>query len=630
MILQRLFELAQREQLLGDLAFVTEPVACMVNFGENGRFLGLKDLRERITEEPKRKGGVPRVRIGKGKPLPIPIRPVVWQVRKTQKGQPAIGFWKITDPAAAGAEKPAVFLTDTLARVLPIQRLIPAKDRAKFDAQRSTFWRFLEAAAKETSDPALGAALRFAEWFRDHPEAEELFAKAVEENGLTLTALCTLAYSPDEGATLAERPAVANWWRAIFQTDQARQQQEQQQGFCQVLGRQAVIPTSVKHRINGLVALGCRADAYLLAAFPATVSYGLDGIGAGTVSEDALEGFSRAFNAVVAGTIPQTLKTYTRIANVGFLYWTRDRIEQDIFGLLENPTERDVADFLQSFHAGKPTLPPDVNKFYCLSISGNSAYIVVRDYLEQPLPTLKYNIGHWFNDLRIIDVSQQGQNQITARFPLFLLAVATVRDADDLAAETVSALEGVAFKGLPVPEPILAGCLKRLRVDGSGGFRAARMALIKLFLLRRKIAVTETLNPDDLHPAYVCGQLLEVFEHIQYAALGKVNATVTDKFFGMFSCAPAMVLGRLFANSQNHLRKMRAEKPGRYINLDRLLTAVSSKLVAPPRGQLSLEDQGRFALGYYHQKAKHFQEAADRKAAQNEPDDEQEDSSELV
>ena len=73
--------------------------------------------------------------------------------------------------------------------------------------------------------------------------------------------------------------------------------------------------------------------------------------------------------------------------------------------------------------------------------------------------------------------------------------------------------------GDPVPDAALSGCLGRLRVEGSDGFRPARMALIKLTLLRRNIPVTETLNSDEANPAYVCGRLLSVFEQIQYAAL---------------------------------------------------------------------------------------------------------------
>lgn len=114
----------------------------------------------------------------------------------------------------------------------------------------------------------------------------------------------------------------------------------------------------------------------------------------------------------------------------------------------------------------------------------------------------------------------------------------------------------------------------------------------------------------------MCGQLLSVFEQIQYAALGDVNATVTDKYFGTFGAAPAVVLGRLYANAQHHLRKLRGEKPGAFVALEKLLTEVSKKLPASEvrQKQLSLREQGLFALGYYHQKAQRFADIAERQA----------------
>ena len=74
--------------------------------------------------------------------------------------------------------------------------------------------------------------------------------------------------------------------------------------------------------------------------------------------------------------------------------------------------------------------------------------------------------------------------------------------------------------------------------------------------------------------------------------------------------------GRLYANAQNHLRKLRDEDPGAFVALDKLLTEVSTLLPAsPPRRQLSFQDQGRFALGYYHQRARQFEQIAEHKAA---------------
>jgi CRISPR-associated protein Csd1 len=162
---------------------------------------------------------------------------------------------------------------------------------------------------------------------------------------------------------------------------------------------------------------------------------------------------------------------------------------------------------------------------------------------------------------------------------------------------------------------LLVLCLKRLQADGSEAFRASRLALIKIILKRRGVPVSDQLDPNEQHPAYVYGRLLAVFEQIQYVALGDVNANVVDKFYSTMSSAPAMVVGRLQDNARNHLRKLRGEKPAAAVSLEKRLMQVLELLgaAAPPPRQ-SLQDQGRFALGYYHEKAKRFAEAAERKA----------------
>ena len=183
-----------------------------------------------------------------------------------------------------------------------------------------------------------------------------------------------------------------------------------------------------------------------------------------------------------------------------------------------------------------------------------------------------------------------------------------------------------ALRGDPLPESILNGCLGRLKAEGAEGCTRQRLSLVKMFLVRKGVTVTESLNRDERHPAYLYGRLLQVFDEIQQAALGEVNAGVVDKFYTTFSSAPALIFSRLYANAQNHLRKLRNEKPGAFVNLDRKLTEVSALLPAEnPKGLLSLRDQGLFALGFYHQRAETNHERAARKAAkQNQGNDENE------
>ncbi len=612
MILQRLYQLAERERLLDDPAFLRIPIQCIVTIARDGSYLGLIDVRQREEVAGKR-GGPPKVRVTGGRSVLVPVRPIQWDKKQTK--------WKTTDPASSGDEKPACFLADTIARALPIERLIDADAREKFQAQRSTFWRFLKFAANQTSDPALESVARLQEQFQS-AEFQERLANDVEQAGLGFADLCSFVWEPDGGQLLLERPEVLAWWRAFYAADLETQQAGQFRGLCQLTEEVTAIAPSIKSKISGLIPVGGRAETYLVTGLTSAESYNLDGAISGMVSQRGVDGFTRALNALIANELPSSLdkmrRTAQRVGNVLFLFWTREPVNSGFDALFSASTD-EVDATLKALHSGRESSAlEDVNQFYMLAISGNSARVVVRDYLETPLPNLKQHLVQWFEDLRIADSSKDGAGKPTSTIPLWLLAVSTSLDMDQVAPDTPSRLVHAAIYGGPISDSILTACLRRLRAEGSAGFRTPRMALIKLALLRRNIPVTETLNPDDSHPAYVCGRLMAVFEQIQYAALGDVNANVTNKFFGSFSAAPAMILGRLQIGARQHLRKIRGEKPGFAYTLDKLLTEVSSQLVEPPKGKLSLHDQGRFALGYYHQKARRFEEVAERQAAKAE------------
>ena len=105
------------------------------------------------------------------------------------------------------------------------------------------------------------------------------------------------------------------------------------------------------------------------------------------------------------------------------------------------------------------------------------------------------------------------------------------------------------------------------------------------------------------HPAYKCGRLLAVIERIQSAAIGNPNATLTDRYYGSASTTPASVFGVLVRMAQPHLSKLRKQREGQAIALERALhDAMPDQFPTT----LSLTEQGLFALGYYHQRREFF------------------------
>ena len=121
--------------------------------------------------------------------------------------------------------------------------------------------------------------------------------------------------------------------------------------------------------------------------------------------------------------------------------------------------------------------------------------------------------------------------------------------------------------------------------------------------------IKERLDEDNTSPAYICGRIFAVLEGIQRAALGKdINAGIRERFFTFASTNPSSAFGRLIRLSQNHLTKLKSEKAGLAVILDRELRELFSKIQEFP-AIFALEEQGQFAIGYYHQKQDTYKKA---------------------
>lgn len=116
-----------------------------------------------------------------------------------------------------------------------------------------------------------------------------------------------------------------------------------------------------------------------------------------------------------------------------------------------------------------------------------------------------------------------------------------------------------------------------------------------------------SLKKDHPNKGYQLGRLFAVYELAQRSALGKVNASIRDRYFGAASATPASVFPIIVRGAQNHLAKIRKEKPGWAYLIEKELEEIYAHIepVEPlslPRS-LRLSDQGEFAIGYYHQRA---------------------------
>jgi CRISPR-associated protein Csd1 len=161
--------------------------------------------------------------------------------------------------------------------------------------------------------------------------------------------------------------------------------------------------------------------------------------------------------------------------------------------------------------------------------------------------------------------------------------------------------------GMPYPASLLARVVARCRAEQS--VWPIRAALIKAILTRRSAAqeVTMNITADDPDLGARLGRLFAVLENIQRRAQPDLNVTIRDRFFGVAMTAPRSVFPQLMRLKNSHLKKLYRAQETRGLaihferQMDQILSALSEKLGLP--ASLSLEDQGRFILGYHHQRS---------------------------
>ncbi|NNM85705.1 MAG: type I-C CRISPR-associated protein Cas8c/Csd1 [Phycisphaerales bacterium] len=575
MILKRLYELAESAKLLDDPAFEALPVPIIIKVGDGGKYLGLED-RHGLVEIPT-KNGPPKTKPGRGKELPVP---------KPHGNTANAGF--------------ARYFADTLARVLPVS------DEKKSIASRKTFWHQINEAATSTGDPALQAVSDFGKMLTTN---EQLVQQIRADLGAIEPGpgdRCTFAWFADEGLTILDREEIKTWWRKVYARFDESRQSEGPRGICQITGEFGPIATVHVTKISGIpggIASGVSLISNDKQAFE---SYGLEGAANAAIGYRAADGYTRSIQALVQEKLHRS-----RITSGGdiFLFWSREAGEVDsLLGCLNGSNPEMIVKLLQSAQSGREAKVADDSAFYCLTLSGNAARAVVRDYLEAPISEVKEWLRRWFTDLRII--SPLG-NEMTTAFPLWLLALATAVDSEDIAPTVPPQLLAGALKGHNLGASILAACLRRLHAEGIAGFTAARIGLIKLILLRKGIPMSEQKMSAG-SPAYVCGRLMAVFERAQWGALGDVNANVVDRFYGTASTAPGLVYPRLFKSAQQHISKMESDRPGMATNIKKDLEELCSQVKDLPH-LLKLDQQGEFALGFYHQRAEYRRQGAENK-----------------
>jgi len=315
---------------------------------------------------------------------------------------------------------------------------------------------------------------------------------------------------------------------------------------------------------------------------------------------------------------------YTNRKNYGsdtaMVFWTRRNEKLPEIDCLEAPNSADVARLIDSVTSAteRNTRYIEPDQFYSCTLSGSAARIAVRDWIETSLFDFRKSIAQWFQDIAIVEYDRDLKKTQIHYARLYDLARSCQRknsdgryDKDDASlARVATNLWNSALKNTSPQLWILTKVLQRARLDKHGA-TVERAALIKLILNRHNqggdFVITERIAQGNKPVAYVCGQIFAKLESIQYAALGDRNAGIRERYFTYAMTLPAAAFGRLFNLHSKHYTKLKNEKPGLAVNLDKELQNLCKDVdINSFPATFSLVEQGQFAIGYYHQRQLQF------------------------
>lgn len=159
------------------------------------------------------------------------------------------------------------------------------------------------------------------------------------------------------------------------------------------------------------------------------------------------------------------------------------------------------------------------------------------------------------------------------------------------------------------PENLYSNVLIRVRAE-QGNVTWGRAAIVKAYLIQNHHLQREEmfvgLNEETNDVAYVLGRIFAVLEAIQEEANPGLNSTIKDRYFNSAGASPCTVFPILMKLKNSHIRKIERQKEWKKIYFEKLLTDLIGKISVYPK-RLTLEDQGRFILGYYHQVQKRYE-----------------------
>jgi CRISPR-associated protein Csd1 len=446
------------------------------------------------------------------------------------------------------------------------------------------------------------AAVRSFLWKPDKVEALKAFGSSWEELQKTGANLSfQLAGQP---GLIAEQPSVQKAVAiAVEGTAKGK-------GICLVTGEPQTVErlhTAIKG-VWGAQSSGANIVSFNLDAFR---SFNKEQGANAPVGKTTAFAYTTALNQLLGKDSKQRMQ----VGDASTIFWSQrpSVLEDQIVDFFGEPPKDDpdrnsraVASLFQSVHTGAFSSQDNQTRFYVLGLAPNASRIAVRFWIVDTVAGMAGKICQHFEDTRIV---HGPRDKDTLSLFRLLVSTATQGKSENILPNLGGDMMRSILEGLPYPQTLLQAAIRRIRAEHEITY--PRAALIKA-CLNRSTRFNNPMQKEELHVTldltnsnigYRLGRLFATLERIQIRKFtqkgGKEpNSTIRDKYYGSASGTPVAVFGTLIRLSKHHLANL--DNVGERINFEKLLGEIMCGINDFP-SYLQLDDQGRFAIGYYHQ-----------------------------
>lgn len=396
-----------------------------------------------------------------------------------------------------------------------------------------------------------------------------------------------------------------------------KKQKQGKQGICLVTGQRAEI-ARIHRGIKGVP--GAQSSGAALVSFnaPAFESYGKEQSYNAMVGKYAEFAYTTALNyllnqseykfALGDSMIVFWAESGQEEYQDSFLSWLNPKVDNQeemnkVFGNLKKGVWVDLEDI---------QLDPE-QRFYILCLAPNAARLSVRFYYQNSFGNIIKNIAKHYQRMEIVRPSWEDMRYLGIKQMLNETVNQKSKDKTPIPNMASMVLSAI-LSDTKYPASLYTDTLIRIRAE-QGKVTCGRAAIIKAFLIQnykwKEGDEYMGLNEGCEESAYVLGRLFAVLETIQKDANSGINTTIRDRYFNSACATPASVFPTLIKLKNSHIKKLERESGGTKIYYEKILTELMGKIEKFPR-RLSLEEQGKFMLGYYHQVQKKYEKKEEK------------------